>query len=433
MMFTTNQKAESSNNYGGKATVGIVGAGAAGLAAAYFAAKKGAAVMLFEKNEKVGRKLRITGKGRCNLTNDCDINEFLKNVPTNPRFLYSALNRLSPADTISLFEGFGVRLKTERGRRVFPESDNANDIADALKRECLRLGVRLLREKVTSLTISDGQITGLKTAAGEHRLDAVILATGGLSYPKTGSDGDGYRFAADAGHAVTELFPSLVPLVSTARICSECQGLSLKNVGLRILDAENRRVYEDMGELMFAHFGLTGPTVLSASAHIPQISRGGYRAVIDMKPALDIKTLDNRLLSDFSERLNRDLCNSLSALLPQKLIDPVIRISELDGRKKVNELTKAERLHLAEVIKGIEIPLKAFRPIDEAIITKGGVNVKEVDPRTMKSKKVGGLFFAGELLDLDAYTGGYNLQIAFSTGAIAGEAAADAFATTMNP
>ncbi len=407
-----------------KAEIAVIGAGAAGLSAAIFAARAGGSVTLLERNDRVGRKIRITGKGRCNVTNNCDTNEFLQNVPTNPRFLYSALGRLSPSDTMELFEELGVPLKTERGRRVFPTSDSAHDIADALLRECRRLGVKILHERVLKLTINDGRVAGVVTESGEREFAAVVVATGGLSYPRTGSDGDGFRMAREAGHKVTDLRPSLVPIVAGG-ICAECQGLSLKNVSLSVINnANGKTVYTDFGEMMFAHFGLTGPLVLSASAHIPDIEPKKYTARIDLKPALDEKTLDARLLSDFSKNLNRDFCNSLSALLPQKLIAPIVKLSGIDPRKKVNEITRAERAAVVALLKGVEIPLLRFRPIDEAIITKGGVDVKEIDPRTMMSKQVEGLYFAGEVLDLDAYTGGYNLQIAFSTGALAGENAA---------
>ncbi len=414
MMSTTSPAAE----------IAVVGAGAAGLAAAVFAARAGGQVTLFERNDRAGRKIRITGKGRCNVTNNCEINEFLQNVPTNPRFLYSALGRLSPSDTMELFEELGVPLKTERGRRVFPLSDSAHDIADALVRECRRLGVKTVHKRVESLIIDQDRIAGVVTASGKKEFSAVIVATGGLSYPRTGSDGDGYRMARESGHSVTDLRPSLVPIVAGG-ICAECQGLSLKNVSLTIIDnSKNKAIYTDFGEMMFAHFGLTGPLVLSASAHMPDIAPNKYTARIDLKPALDEKTLDARILSDFSKNLNRDFCNALSGLLPQKLIGPMVKLSGIEPRKKVNEITKAERARLVALLKGVDIPLLRFRPIDEAIITKGGVDIKEIDPRTMMSKKVAGLYFAGEVLDLDAYTGGYNLQIAFSTGATAGENAA---------
>lgn len=406
------------------ADIAIIGAGAAGLTAAIFAARLGADVTVFDKNEKVGRKIRITGKGRCNVTNECDINEFLKNVPTNPRFLYSALNRLSPEDTMAFFEELGVPLKTERGRRVFPVSDNANHIADALHKACKSARVVFKHEKVTKINVTDeNRAEGVETVKGSYKFDAVVLCTGGVSYPGTGSDGDGHDFARDLGHTICELRPSLVPIVGGG-ICAECQGLSLKNIGFRIVDSSGKTVYEDFGELMFTHFGLTGPIVLSASAHISDIMPNKYSAIIDLKSALDEKTLDKRILSDFAKNLNRDFCNALSALLPQKIIAPVVRLSGIDPRKKVNEITKEERAKLVSVIKGIRIPLHRFRPINEAIITKGGISTREISPGTMESKLVRGLFFGGEIIDVDAYTGGFNLQIAFSTGALAGESAA---------
>jgi len=406
-----------------KIKIAVIGGGAAGLAAAIAAANAGGDVTVFEKNEKLGRKLRITGKGRCNITNECEINDFLQNVPSNSRFLYSALNRLSPTDTMALFEAMGVALKTERGRRVFPVSDSANEVADAMKRECGKLGVRVRREKVTKILSCENKITGIESRGNKEDFDAVIIATGGLSYPKTGSDGDGYKFAQELGHTVTELKPSLVPIVAGG-ICSECQGLSLKNISFTVIDKNRKNIYSDFGELMFTHFGLTGPVVLSASAHIPDIEPGKYSAVIDLKPALDEKKLDARILSDFAKYNNKDFCNALSDLLPQKLHEPIVKLSGIDGRKKVNEITKAERQNLVHLIKNLTVPLIRHRPIDEAIITKGGVSVKEIDPKTMQSKLVDGLFFAGEVIDIDAYTGGYNLQIAFSTGTLAGESAA---------
>lgn len=401
------------------ADIAVIGGGAAGLTAALFAARVGAVVTVFEKNDKAGRKLRITGKGRCNLTNDCDIGEFIRNVPTNARFLYSALNSFSPADTRNLFEELGVPLKVERGRRVFPVSDRADDIADALYSECRRLGVKFIKEKVLSVTAEKE----VKTSRAERSFDSVVICTGGISYPKTGSDGDGYRFARELGHTVTAIEPSLVPLVAGG-ICAECQGLSLKNVGFKVIDAGGALVYEDFGELMFAHFGLTGPVVLSASAHLRDVTAGKYFAVIDLKPALDVKTLDARILSDFAKYSNRDFCNSLSDLLPTKLIEPIVRLSGIDGRKKVNLVTREERAKLVELLKNLTLPIKGKRPVDEAIITRGGVSVKEIDPRTMMSKIVSNIYFAGEVIDVDAYTGGYNLQIAFSTGKLAGESAA---------
>lgn len=406
--------------------IAVIGGGAAGLMAAYTAASLGARVTLFEKNRRTGRKLRITGKGRCNLTNDCEPEEFLRNVPTNPRFLFSSIYGFKPSDTQELFEScLGVPLKSERGKRVFPVSDNANDIADALTEACKSAGVRIITaEKVTSLSVGNGSVTGIVTKEGMLPFSAVIVATGGISYPLTGSDGDGYRFAKSAGHTVTPLRPSLVPLTASG-ICRECQGLSLKNVGFSVEDSSGKKVYEDFGELMFTHFGLTGPVVLSASAHISDITPGKYCAVIDLKPALDEKKLDLRIQSDFHKYINRDFQNSLGDLLPQKLVTPFVKLTEILPTKKVNAITREEREKIVAMLKHLSIPLNGFRPIDEAIVTKGGVSVKELDPHTMGSKLVKGLYFAGEVIDVDAYTGGFNLQIAFSTGVAAGRAAAE--------
>lgn len=405
-------------------TVAVIGGGAAGLFAAIFAARAGAQVTVFERNDRPGRKLRITGKGRCNLTNACDVNTFLSNVPRNPKFLYAALNRLSPSDVMEFFEDLGVPLKEERGRRVFPVSDRAIDIVDALVGECRHLGVKFEKARVSALSSENGKIKSLVCGNREYPCAAAIICTGGASYPLTGSEGDGYKLARALGHSVTDIRPSLVPIVAGG-ICSECQGLSLKNIGFKIIrNSDKAVVYEDFGELMFAHFGLTGPLVLSASAHIRDLEPQKYTAEIDLKPALDAKMLDTRLLSDFSKYSNRDFANSLSDLLPQKLIPAVVRLSGIDGAKKVHSVTKEERTALAELLKNLTVPLIRFRPIDEAIITSGGVNVREVSPKTMESKLISGLYFAGEVLDIDAYTGGYNLQIAFSTGAVAGENAA---------
>ena len=407
----------------------VIGGGAAGLFAAISAAENGADVMLFEKNDRCGKKLRITGKGRCNVTNDCSTEEFLQNVPTNPRFLYSALSVLSTQDVKDFFEGEGVPLKTERGKRVFPVSDKAQDIVSALVSACRARGVKIINEKVLSLIVSDNEgakkINGVISEGGEHLADAVIVCTGGRSYTRTGSDGDGYTFAKSAGHTVTPLLPSLVPIVCQGKLCPSLQGLSLKNVSLSIIDKTTKKeVYSDFGEMMFTHFGITGPMVLSASAHIPDIASGKYEAKINLKPALDEKTLDARILSDFSKYSNKDLINALGDLLPQKLIPVTVSLSGIDPRKKINSITREERQSLIDVIRGLRLTLTGFRPIDEAIITKGGVSVKEIDPKTMESKKCAGLYFAGEVIDVDAYTGGFNLQIAFSTGNLAGRSAA---------
>ncbi len=396
--------------------------------AAIKAAEAGAEVTLYERNDRVGKKLRITGKGRCNVTNDCELSEFLSNVPTNPRFLYAALSNFSTADTMAFFEAAGVPLKTERGKRVFPVSDRAADIVAAMERICRRLGVHILYKRVQNIIVRDGRVCGVLTDGEETPFDAVILCTGGRSYPMTGSDGDGYRFAKAAGHSITPLFPSLVPLIAEGKLCASMQGLSLRNVGLKIVEsATGRSVYEDFGELLFTHYGLTGPLVLSASAHLSDICPGKYEARIDLKPVLDEKTLDARILSDFEKYRNRDFINSLDDLLPQKMIEPFVRLSEIDPRKKVHSVTREERERMVALFKCLPVRLSGFRPIDEAIVTRGGVNVKEVDPKTMRSKLVAGLYFAGELLDLDAYTGGFNLQIAFSTAVLAGTAAACEF------
>jgi predicted Rossmann fold flavoprotein len=408
--------------------VAVIGGGAAGLMAAISAAKMGAEVTLFEKNDRFGKKLAITGKGRCNVTNDCTVEQFLQNVPTNPRFLYSALGRFDTADTKDFFESAGVPLKVERGRRVFPISDKADDIVKALVREARAAGVKTAFEKVLSVDSADGKIIGITTDKASYTTGAVIICTGGKSYPRTGSDGDGYAFAKALGHTITPLLPSLVPMTSQSKLCPALQGLSLKNVSLSIVDkASGKEVYSDFGEMMFTHFGLTGPMILSASAHIPDAPSGKYEAHINLKPALDEKTLDARIIADFNKYANKDFVNALSDLLPQKLIPVVISLSGIDARKKVNSITKEERHALSDVIRCLRISISGFRPINEAIVTKGGVSVKEINPKTMESKLCSGLYFAGEVLDVDAYTGGYNLQIAFATGVLAGESAA--FAT----
>ncbi len=404
--------------------IAVVGGGAAGMMAAIFAARAGGDVTLFERNDRLGKKLRITGKGRCNVTNNCDLQEFLSNVPVNSRFLYAALNRFGTEDTMVFFEDAGVPLKTERGKRVFPVSDKAEDIVSALKEQCKKSGVKFVYERVCDLKIEDGAIKGVLTGR-DYIFDSVIVCTGGKSYPRTGSDGDGYEFARRAGHTVTKILPSLVPIVEDGRLCASMQGLSLKNVQLTIVEkSSGKAIYRDFGEMMFTHFGLTGPLVLSASAHMHDLERGKYIAEIDLKPALDEKTLDNRILSDFAEFKNKDFANSLGKLLPQKMIDTVIRLSGISPDKKVNSITKEERTALVRILKHFAVPLLGFRSIDEAIITSGGVSVKEINPKTMESKLVSGLYFAGEVIDVDAYTGGFNLQIAFSTAVLAGESAA---------
>ena len=411
--------------FSGARRITVVGGGAAGMMAAIRAAELGADVTLIERNDKCGKKLRITGKGRCNVTNACDSREFLNHVPTNPRFLYSALSCFSTDDTQAFFEDAGVALKVERGRRVFPVSDKADDIVNALVKKVRSLGVRVVHGRVSEICVENGKITGCRTADGFIESDAVIVATGGRSYPGTGSDGDGYRLAAAVGHTVTPLIPSLVPLTSKSKICPSLQGLSLKNVSLSVTDKETgKTVYEDFGEMMFTHFGMTGPMILSASAHLSDVSAGKYEAHINLKPALDEKTLDARVLSDFSKYANKDFANALGDLLPAKLIPVVIALSGIDARKKVNSVTREERAALCSVIRDLRIKIDGFRPIAEAIVTKGGIDTKEINPKTMESKICEGLYFAGEVIDVDAYTGGYNLQIAFSTGTLAGQSAA---------
>ena len=349
----------------------------------------------------------------------------MQNVTTNAKFLYAAFSKLSSRDVCDFFEGEGVPLKVERGKRVFPVSDNATDIVDALVGACRRVGVRFVRDKAVDLEIENGSIRAVMGKNGRYECSSAIIATGGASYPQTGSDGSGLELAKKAGHSITPLVPSLVPLTSSDGDCKRMQGLSLKNVSLKIRDTKtNKVVFEDFGEMMFTHFGLTGPMVLSASSHIRDISQNKYRAEIDLKPALDEKKLDTRLLSDFAKYANKDFDNALSDLLPAKMIDVVIRRSGIDPHKKVNSITKEQRAKLLSILKCFSVAVSGFRPLSEAIVTKGGVEVKEVSPKTMESKIVSGLYFAGEVLDVDAYTGGFNLQIAFSTGALAGENAA---------
>lgn len=400
----------------------VIGGGAAGLMAAGTAAESGARVTLFETNEKVGRKLFITGKGRCNVCNDCDVQGVLQNVPVNPRFLYSALGCFSPADVMAFFEGHGVPLKTERGNRVFPVSDKSADIIDALFTWVKRSGVTIVHETVESLVLQDGKVAGVHARGRDYPADRVIVATGGASYPQTGSTGDGYRFAKAAGHTVVPPNPSLVPLVTPGG-CEELMGLSLRNVQVTVFE-NNKKIWSDFGEMLFTHFGLSGPLILSASAHMRHFGSKGYHIEIDLKPALDEKTLDRRLLGDFDKHKNSDFINALGDLLPRKIIPAVVRMSEIDPRAKVNGITKAQRAALLHTLKHFLVVVSGKRPIAEAIITSGGVSVKEVNPKTMESKKCAGLYFAGEVLDVDAYTGGFNLQIAWSTGRLAGLSAA---------
>lgn len=402
-------------------SVAVIGGGAAGMMAAARLISYGFDVTLYEKNERLGRKLAITGKGRCNVTNNCTKDEFFKNVPTNPRFLYSSYNSFTSQDVMEYFESLGVPLKTERGNRVFPVSDRAYDIVDAL---ASAVKGHIKTAKVSGIEVENGRVTGIRVGGRSIPHDSVIVCTGGLSYPGTGSDGDGLRFARELGLETVPVRPSLVPIVSPDPICREMQGLSLKNVAITVKDESGKAAYTDFGEMMFTHFGVTGPMILSASSMIPDIKEKSYTLYIDMKPALDEKELDNRILSDFSKNINRDFANSLSALLPSKMIPVVIKKSGISPETKVNSITKEQRKGLVLLLKALPIPLSGFRPINEAIITKGGVSVRELDPKTMESKKISGLYFAGEVIDVDAYTGGFNLQIAFSTATSAADAIA---------
>jgi len=402
----------------------IVGGGAAGCMAAGAAGRQGHTVTVIERNPRPARKVMITGKGRCNVTNNCDIDTFIKNVPDNGRFLYSAINAFTPQDTMALLEKMGVPLKTERGNRVFPVSDKAVDVVDGLVKYAKGGGARFIEGRVTELVISDGVCTGVKLEDGTSlAADRVIVATGGCSYPGTGSTGDGYALARQAGHTVVDPRPSLVALESPDLFCPDMQGLSLKNCGLQVKDNEkNKVIYSDLGEMLFTHFGVSGPMVLSASAHMRQMAPGRYTLWIDWKPGLTPEQLDARILRDFAERCNMDLANALGKLLPRLLIPVMLEQVQIKPVKKCNAVTREERQRLVAGIKAMPVQISGFRPLAEAIVTAGGVSVKEINAKTMESKLVPGLYFAGEVLDVDAYTGGFNLQIAFSTGMAAGNA-----------
>ena len=402
----------------------VVGGGAAGMMAAISAAEKGSHVTLLEPNERLGKKLNITGKGRCNVTNDAGLEELLANTPKNGKFLYSAFSRFDGRDAKAFFESLGVPLKTERGNRVFPVSDRAFDISGALERRLKALKVVLRRDRAVSLDIRGGAIHGVNGEKGAYPAKAVILATGGVSYPATGSTGEGHRMAAEAGHTVTPLQGSLVPLREQGNDCARMQGLSLRNVGLTVFE-NDKKIYTDFGELLFTHFGLSGPLILSASAHMRRFEKKTYRVEIDLKPALDEQQLDKRLLSDFTKYANCDFCNALDDLLPQKLVSVVVERSGIPPHQKVHEITREQRRELLRVLKHFSVPIAGLRPVTDAIVTSGGVKVGEIDPKTMESKIVKGLYFVGELIDVDAYTGGFNLQIAWATGRTAGFAAAE--------
>ncbi len=408
----------------------IIGAGAAGLMAGIQAARRGRRVLILEKMDRPGRKLLITGKGRCNVTNCCTVEEFMGNVLTNRRFLYSCLNALNPYEVMGFFEECGIPLKVERGERVFPVSDHASDIVDALVQQAKDSGCRITQACAHSLLLEADEegrsrVCGVVTEDGQEiRSDAVIVATGGKSYPMTGSTGDGYRLARQAGHRVTPLRPSLIPIVCEEKLCRDMMGLSLKNVTLTVVDtASGKEVFSELGEMLFTHFGVSGPLVLSASCHMQPDKDGSlsrYRLYIDWKPALSEQQLDARILRDFEQFINKDFINSLGLLLPKKSIQIIAGLSGIPFETKINQITKAQRTALIQVMKAMPLTPKAFRPIEEAIVTAGGVDVAQVNPKTMESKLVDGLYFAGEVLDVDGYTGGFNLQIAFSTGFAAG-------------
>lgn len=412
----------------------VIGGGAAGMMAAAAAASKGCQVVLFEKNEKLGRKLYITGKGRCNLTNACGMDELLGNVVRNPKFLYSAFSGFDNRKTMEWFENAGCPVKVERGERVFPVSDHASDVIKALAGRFGRLGVQVrLRTEVKGLVTGGKRQAGITAVKGVRLADgtvecadAVIVATGGLSYPLTGSTGDGYRMAEETGHTVKPTFPSLVPFNVREPWCRDLQGLSLKNVSLRLVQNGKKPVYEGFGEMLFTHFGVSGPLVLSASSfYAGQKKKGDAKLYLDLKPALSEEQLDKRLLRDFGENKNKQFKNSLGGLFPSKLVPVMVGLSGIDGEKKVHEVTKEERQHFVRLVKHVEMTVDGMRDYAEAVITRGGVHVKEVNPSTMESKKVRGLYFAGEVLDVDALTGGFNLQIAWSTGYEAGAAAGE--------
>lgn len=400
----------------------IIGAGAAGLMAAAIASERTNDILIFDKNERIGRKLSITGKGRCNVTNNCNREEFFANIPVNPKFLYSAYSKFSCEDTMNFFEERGVPLKIERGNRVFPVSDKAEDIVNAFGKILSDKKIRVKKSGVTEIVVDEsGTAVGVKSGNKIYEAKKILIATGGKSYPKTGSNGDGYILAENLGHTIISVKPSLVPIVTEEKYPNEMMGLSLKNVTLKLYDTVGKKtLFEEMGEMLFTHFGVSGPLVLSASSHIRNMVDGRYKLFIDLKPALDEKKLDERILRDFSEEKNKDFINSLYKLLPSKMIPVVARLSGIPFDKKVNQISKAERTKLIGILKGFPLTVKDFRPIDEAIITSGGIKVSEIDPKTMESRLVRNLYFAGEIIDVDAYTGGFNLQIAFSTGAVAG-------------
>lgn len=403
----------------------IIGGGAAGMMAGIAAARNGHEVHLYEKNEKLGKKLFITGKGRCNLTNACDMQELMKQIPGNPRFLYSAFHNMDNEAVMQFFEELGLKLKVERGMRVFPESDHSSDVIRVLKDEMERLSVKLhFNTEVTAVIAEQGRFAGIlcKDSKELKRADACIVATGGLSYQSTGSTGDGYRFAKELGHTVTELSPSLVAVKIKEDYVKELQGLSLKNISIKLVQGD-KVLFSELGEMLFTHFGVSGPLILSASSYIAEEIRKHHsmpELQLDLKPGLSLEQLDIRIQKDFEEAKNKQFRNSLNHLLPQKMIEAVVTLSGIDPEKQVNLISKEERKHLVALLKKITLQIEGLRDYNEAVITKGGISVKEIKPATMESKLVEGLYFAGEVLDVDAMTGGFNLQIAWSTGYTAG-------------
>ena len=400
----------------------IIGAGPAGMTAAYSASQNGIDVVLVEKNERVGRKLLITGKGRCNITNNCEVEELIANVNTNGKFLYSAFYTFTNDAVMEMFESLGVRLKTERGNRVFPESDRAMDVVDAMARLIKRKNIKLVTGKtVKDIKEKNGKVESVVLSDGkEIKADAVIIATGGASYQRTGSTGDGYRLAEKLGHKITPLKPSLIGLEIQEDFVSKLKGLSLRNVAINVYGKKNKKIYDDFGEMEFTDYGVDGPIIKSASCIMRDLSKESYKISLDLKPALDHEKLDKRVQRDFQKYINKRFENSLSDLLPSKMIPVVVELSGIDPATPVNSITKEERRNLVDTIKNIELHVKRYRPMEEAIVTSGGVKTSEINSSTMESKLVEGLYFAGEVIDVDAYTGGFNLQIAFSTGYLAG-------------
>lgn len=405
--------------------VAVIGGGAAGMMAAIAAAERGAQVTLLEPNERLGKKLNITGKGRCNVTNNSSVEELMAHIPRNGRFLWSALTRFDAQDAMAFFEGLGVPLKTERGGRVFPQSDRSFDISGALERRLRQLNVHIVRDRAVSVETVDGRVCAVAGERARYPAQAAVLATGGVSYPATGSTGDGYRIAAELGHTIVPPCGSLVPLESGDADCAAMQGLALKNVELTVLGKKNKPVFREFGEMLFTHFGVSGPLVLSASAHLRRWDRESYRLVIDLKPALDEQKLDGRILRDLAENPNRGADRIVAGLVHRSMVPVVLRRCGLPAEKKANSVTREERHALVQLLKHFEISVTGPRPVREAIVTSGGVKVGEVQPATMESKRTHGLFFAGEILDVDAYTGGFNLQIAWATGHCAGGCAAE--------